>query len=153
MAVLDCFNPLRLGGEPGRRVVVADELGLGAYLVCIVDEVSGWWRRLLPEDVLDCFYFAGASEEGCWVVVCCADRDEGDAPQFDCGIVVSLEDGGAGDRYFCVFGVIDTESVFLKNSCAPLLHHGDQAEKVVVQPPCVAFSCFFAEGKVDNDLV
>ena len=48
-----------------------------------------------PEDVLDCFYFAGASEEGYWVVFCCAARDEGDTPQFDCGIIVSLEDGGA----------------------------------------------------------
>ena len=153
MAVLDCFNPLRLGGESGRRVVVADELRLGANLVRVVDEVSRRRRRLRPEDVLDCFYFAGAPEEGCWAVFCGAALDEGDAPQFDRGIIESFEDSGAGHLFFCVSGIIDTESVLLKNPCVSLLDHGDQAEEVVVQPShCVSFSCFFTEGEVSNDL-
>ena len=89
---------------------------------------------MLSEDVLECFYFVCAFDEGC-----CGSAidDEGDAPQLYCGIVVSLEDGGAGDCYFCVFGVVYTEGVLFKYSCVSLLNHGDQAEEVVVEPPTV----------------
>ena len=84
-------------------MVAADELQLRAYFIRIIDEVSGWWKRLLPEDVLECFYLACASEERCWIVSCGAACDEGDASQLYCRIVVSLEDSGTGDRYFCTF--------------------------------------------------
>ena len=80
---------------------------------------------MLSEDVLECFYFVCAFEEGC-----CggAVDDEGDASQFYCRIIVSLEDGGAGDCYSCVFCVVHIEGVLVKNANVSLLYHGDQAE-------------------------
>ena len=109
-------------------MVEADELQLGTYFIRVIDEASGWWRWLLCEGVSDCFYFVGASEERCWLVSCCAAHDEGNASQLDCRIIVSLEDGGTGDSYFGVFGIIDNEGVFFKISCITRLDHGDKTE-------------------------